>query len=754
MKSSNSCINSFKIIYINTFVICILISMVITLSTKLRTTSRSKSSFSNKISFRPSPLNQLSKNNVKSGFGSRTILNPAITNKKNIQVLTEKNLPNSKSGESTSSPIDANTIIDLNSQQHINTKGNSKIALKSIDTSNLKSSTSNFFINSGDDSGEINFNPRYPENSDPTVSNDPSPMVNNDKDGIPSNFQKPNPHKSDIEEQEEEKQINDKEYNNYKQARMEKEEIYEKWMESKKKAHLLDTNGKQIIKSGWLKISSRKFSNPLYFPKMTESCGKVLQLSLDSNNYLINEDNDDPELKRLKIHDSQHYFYFRLTKSYLYYTTSSTERHILGTSLIMSIISIDPTLKYSDDELCFKIVDIDEKYWVLCAIDEKEKLDWICKIYEITGKISTLCIKVESPKDEIEIVIERPTIIVPRPSRFCNENWTYSKQGEDWECECTEGKEQSPIDLPHESVTIPTIIRPVFSYVKVNHLADDTDEEFFMIKGKNLKIFYKNNMIKLFHSDFGRVVTQEKIIYKAQEIQFHTPSEHTIMGKRYDMEMQIIHNGIDEGIGKQLILSFLFKAEPGYKNLFFEDLNFFDLPNKNNPEKELNKNIFINRLFYTQENTDHVYDFKFFSFYTYEGSLTNPPCAENTILYVCADPIPISNLVISMFKEVLNPNLLKEGSSNEMIGLNLDTLSNNYRKTQNLFIREIYFYYCADNCYKEKHPDSQPEGHFEKIEVNAFQYFYVDSAKASGIPDSYVVTEKEALGIKKDSIIE
>ena len=34
--------------------------------------------------------------------------------------------------------------------------------------------------------------------------------------------------------------------------------------------------------------------------------------------------------------------------------------------------------------------------------------------------------------------------------------------------------------------------------------------------------------------------------YEVTEILIHTPSEHTIIGKRYPMEVQIIHRAIKE----------------------------------------------------------------------------------------------------------------------------------------------------------------------------------------------------------------
>ena len=77
-------------------------------------------------------------------------------------------------------------------------------------------------------------------------------------------------------------------------------------------------------------------------------------------------------------------------------------------------------------------------------------------------------------------------------------------------------------------------------------------------------------------------------VYYAEEIVFHTPSEHTIKGKKYDMEMQVIHYGQSQGdIAKQIVLSFLFEKTPGRYNQFIEDLNVFDLPNPTSPVRDL-----------------------------------------------------------------------------------------------------------------------------------------------------------------------
>lgn len=45
-------------------------------------------------------------------------------------------------------------------------------------------------------------------------------------------------------------------------------------------------------------------------------------------------------------------------------------------------------------------------------------------------------------------IVRKPVILIPLPSKSCNENWNYDDHGANWECKCAEGLEQAPIDLP------------------------------------------------------------------------------------------------------------------------------------------------------------------------------------------------------------------------------------------------------------------------------------------------------------------
>lgn len=49
----------------------------------------------------------------------------------------------------------------------------------------------------------------------------------------------------------------------------------------------------------------------------------------------------------------------------------------------------------------------------------------------------------ESEEEKVQVKTKRvnqPIIMIPEPSRFCNENWTYEQKGDNWECKCSESE--------------------------------------------------------------------------------------------------------------------------------------------------------------------------------------------------------------------------------------------------------------------------------------------------------------------------
>jgi hypothetical protein len=214
-----------------------------------------------------------------------------------------------------------------------------------------------------------------------------------------------------------------------------------------------------------------------------------------------------------------------------------------------------------------------------------------------------------------------------------------------------------------------------------------------------------------------------------------------------EMEMKVIHRARTVGdFGKTLTLSFMFKAKPGSYNRFLDKLDFYNLPNPYEKIMELKEDIFIPNVF-MDEDVEGSSEMNPFSFYSYEGSITEPPCNEKTIVYVASEAIPVSISTLQLFREALSmPDQVDFGG--RVVSSPKDLT--NYRRKQPLNGRAIFHYDKKNDCpIFHRHVSDKadhPKGHYERVKREGSSYFYVDGEKPSGLPGAFVVTDGEALG--------
>jgi carbonic anhydrase len=256
-----------------------------------------------------------------------------------------------------------------------------------------------------------------------------------------------------------------------------------------------------------------------------------------------------------------------------------------------------------------------------------------------------------------------------------------------------------------------------------------------------LRIELKENLLRILHPDFGKLITVDGAVYSAEEIVIHTPSEHTLEGKIYDMEISIIHYGVSQGdIAKQATLNFLFEKTPGSQNKFLEDIDFFNLPSPIDKERDIVNLIDINRINVDPENIGEITQLKPFTFFTYQGSLSFPPCTENTIVYVASQPLKIGSTALQLFEESLRVPDIQDQNGNIIYS---NMRPENARRTQELNGRPI-FHHSPTDCTPPLKPKKSKPGHYEKVRKAFTSYFYVNGNKPSGLPNAYVVSEEEA----------
>lgn len=200
--------------------------------------------------------------------------------------------------------------------------------------------------------------------------------------------------------------------------------------------------------------------------------------------------------------------------------------------------------------------------------------------------------------------------------------FTYDSSGTDWPSPTNfcNGKHQSPIDLP--SPPSHTCTRPItvnFLSAKVKTKIDEkhamkTTGEFATLLLKNPK-------------------SGETLEYKSLQFHLHTPSEHTIEGKHFDVEVHLVMEVVSEDKSKTehglTVLGFLFDHGSEEENSFFKEWDI-----SRNLEREFEMNL--------EALGEYVESGKIDEYFSYLGSLTTPGCNEIVNWFVFRDVLNIS----------------------------------------------------------------------------------------------------------------
>lgn len=118
--------------------------------------------------------------------------------------------------------------------------------------------------------------------------------------------------------------------------------------------------------------------------------------------------------------------------------------------------------------------------------------------------------------------------------------------------------------------------------------------------------------------------------YNPLQFHFHAPSEHTINGKTYDLELHIVH-GIQNSTSQLAVLGIFFDLAAGgsSENEFITSLFDNSSTSIDNGKTWKSESVNIKKLVEKLDKTKII---------NYSGSLTTPGCAEIVEWMVCNDP--------------------------------------------------------------------------------------------------------------------
>ena len=188
---------------------------------------------------------------------------------------------------------------------------------------------------------------------------------------------------------------------------------------------------------------------------------------------------------------------------------------------------------------------------------------------------------------------------------------------------CANGHTQSPVDLSGDLV---------------RSRSHDAKLSFDYGHSTTGEIFNNGHTVEI-ETEGKNVVTIDGVAYSLTQFHFHSPSEHTINGDGYDMELHLVHTSATGATA--VVAVFLDRGHTsGALSTIFEQL-----PRDVDVHHEL-EGAFDVRAFLPQ-TVPNV---------QYSGSLTTPPCTEGVHWVVLLSPKTVSEEDMAQFHERIHFN--------------------------------------------------------------------------------------------------
>jgi len=195
---------------------------------------------------------------------------------------------------------------------------------------------------------------------------------------------------------------------------------------------------------------------------------------------------------------------------------------------------------------------------------------------------------------------------------------------------CAKGKSQSPVDIRGPFVKSRTVVTTDY-------------------KEGALKMVNNGHTIQV-NVPAGSKLRMDGIAYELLQFHFHRPSEEKIDGKPMAMVVHFVHKSAD---GKLAVLGVLLKEgneNPGIKTLWA------NMPMDEGPEVTPEGVSFNPANLLPRE----------FDFYSYEGSLTTPPCTEGVRFFILKSTVNVAKEQVAAFPFKRNARPVQELNGREI----------------------------------------------------------------------------------------
>jgi carbonic anhydrase len=176
---------------------------------------------------------------------------------------------------------------------------------------------------------------------------------------------------------------------------------------------------------------------------------------------------------------------------------------------------------------------------------------------------------------------------------------------------CAQGRQQSPIDVDISSAELAELPRIAVHYGTTRMIEIDN--------GHTIEDIVPD----------GRYVELGATRYALRQFHFHHPSEHTLGGEQFPLEIHLVHTS---STNARLVIGVLVREGAEHRALH---ALFDHLPDRHDRvQTAMDPAALL--------PDDHGYA-------TYDGSLTTPPCSENVTWIVMTRPIEASSAQLAQF---------------------------------------------------------------------------------------------------------
>ncbi|MCY4020822.1 MAG: carbonic anhydrase family protein [Chloroflexi bacterium] len=182
---------------------------------------------------------------------------------------------------------------------------------------------------------------------------------------------------------------------------------------------------------------------------------------------------------------------------------------------------------------------------------------------------------------------------------------------------CADGRAQSPVDIRNASKV--DLVDIAFGY------------------GESANNIFNNGHTIQVNVDEGSYIIYNEITYKLLQFHFHSPSEHTINGKSAAMEIHFVH--ADANSGALAVVGILLAAGEAESEAYAAI--FDNMPSETGEPAALGEALDLAALLPEE-----------FAYFTYQGSLTTPPCSEIVRWLLLDTPVLLSQAQISAFTDL------------------------------------------------------------------------------------------------------